>query len=299
MAGRLRYFLYRDDRVVSQFLEQLEGGVYDEENIRQKSGKSTSAGGGLAAGPVSIKGSRDRSADHETEFSLHQTGASRFSRFHDLASGSGDIQPLDALDEASWDQMEPGEVFEARVTVKLPDILKTLDLAGQASKLMLAFDAFGAVAGADGKPLIDPDQMRTVKRQLPVVEHFAAIAAAAPVPVTANLASDPTFKFFVNLNRDNILVASLQELEGEARLVASIQSNVECAPWQADPGGSTASGSAGQNSHPTSSTWRQGNAERHHVAVPRRRRNSDGRVQVACASPVEPLTNCDNRHDVK
>jgi hypothetical protein len=36
MAGRLRFFVYRDDAIVSQFLEQLEGGVFDEERIRHQ-----------------------------------------------------------------------------------------------------------------------------------------------------------------------------------------------------------------------------------------------------------------------
>ena len=45
MAGRLRIFLYREDAIVSQFLEQLEGGLYDEENIHTQTASSGSLGG--------------------------------------------------------------------------------------------------------------------------------------------------------------------------------------------------------------------------------------------------------------
>jgi hypothetical protein len=68
--------------------------------------------------------------------------------------------------------------------------------------------------------------MRTVKRQLPVVEQAAALAEDAPLSLVASLASDPKFKFGVRLKRDNIQVDSIQDLDGEARLVASIQSKV-------------------------------------------------------------------------
>ena len=110
MAGSLRFFLYRDDAIVSQFLEQLEGGVYEEELIRRQAASGGSVGAGVGAGPVSFRGSRNRSSDEETEFKLTQTGPSRFSRFHDLATASEDLQWLDSIDEAIWDQMQVGEL---------------------------------------------------------------------------------------------------------------------------------------------------------------------------------------------
>lgn len=226
MVGRLRIFLYRDDAIVSQFLEQLEGGLFDEENIRRQAANGGSVGGGVTVGPVDVKGSRNRSTGEETEFNLRQTGPSRFSRFHELATASDDVQPLDAIDEAIWDQLETGEVIDARVMIDIPDILKSLDFASRASELIPFFEAFGSMRGEDDKPLVDPEEMRTVKRQLPVVEQAAALAEDAPLSLVASLASDPKFKFGVRLKRDNIQVDSIQDLDGEARLVASIQSKV-------------------------------------------------------------------------
>jgi hypothetical protein len=68
--------------------------------------------------------------------------------------------------------------------------------------------------------------LETVKKQLPVVEQTAALAEEAPVPALASLTADPRFKLFVRLKRENIQVDGLQDLDGEARLVASIQSKV-------------------------------------------------------------------------
>jgi hypothetical protein len=226
MAGKLRFFLYRDDPMVSQFLEQLEGGSYDAESIRRQAGREGSVDAGVHAGPVSLGGSRKRSAGEESELSLRQTGASRFSRFHQLATDSGDIQPLDAIDEDIWDQVQTGEVIDAPVMVEVPEFLKSLSLATQASALLPFLEILGSVQGDEGKPVIDPSEIDTVKRQLPAVEQAAAMTEHAPVPVVATLATNPNFKFFMRLNRERIQVEDLQDLEGEARLVASIQSKV-------------------------------------------------------------------------
>jgi hypothetical protein len=62
MPGKLRIFLYRDDALVSQFLEQLEGGTYDEENIRQRKGSGGSLGAEIGVGSAGLKGSHLRRA---------------------------------------------------------------------------------------------------------------------------------------------------------------------------------------------------------------------------------------------
>ena len=227
MAGRLRFFLYRDDAIVSQFLEQLEGGVYDEENISQQTGSGTALKGGLSAGPVDVSGSRDRSSSASSQMNLRQTGASRFSRFHELASASDDIQPLDALDNEIWDQVDTGEVIDTRVVIKVPEILKSLGLVNQVANLIPLFDAVGNVPGPDGAPLVDPGEMADVKGKLPIIQKTAAVTDEASVPVTATLANDSKFMFFMRLNRVSLLVEDLHDVEGEARLVATVQSKVQ------------------------------------------------------------------------
>ena len=52
MAGKLRYFLYRFDPIVSQFLEKLEGGACDEESIRRSCNSGTGLSAGVGVGPV-------------------------------------------------------------------------------------------------------------------------------------------------------------------------------------------------------------------------------------------------------
>jgi len=226
MPGRLKFFLYRDDPIVSQFLEQLEGGVYDEENISRQAGRGTSLGGGLSAGPVALQGSRNRSKGEESKFNLRQTGPSRFTRFHQLASDTQDVKVLSGVGEAIWDQVQLGELVEATVTLEVPQLLKSLNLVGNVSVLIPVFEAFGSIQGDDGKPKVDPDELQALKRQLPAVEQAAAMAESAPIPLIASMVSDLRFRFSLRLGRDKLQVANLDELEGEAQLVASVQSKV-------------------------------------------------------------------------
>ncbi|MGH7641701.1 MAG: DUF6414 family protein [Candidatus Dormibacteria bacterium] len=227
MTGQLKFFLYRDDAIVSQYLEQLEGGIFDEESIRRQDSRGGTLGGGVSAGPLSVGGSRSRSKGEGSEFSLRQTGASRFTRFHQLATDTQEVRTLDWVNEVVWDQVRSGDIVESTVTLEVPQFLKSLELVGPVSALIPVFEALGSIQGDDGKPRVDPDELHTVKRQLPVVEQAAAVAGHSPIPIIASLVSSQRFKFSFQLERDKVLVASLSELEGEAHLVASVQSNLQ------------------------------------------------------------------------
>ncbi|MGO9455972.1 MAG: hypothetical protein ACLP62_02840 [Acidimicrobiales bacterium] len=226
MAGKLRYFLYRDDSIVSQFLEQLEGGAYDEESIRRSGSSGTGLSAGVSAGPISGKALRDRSNSEQSELNLRQTGPSRFSRFYDLANDDQAVQVLDACDDAIWDQLAQGEVIDLGVTIAVPEALKSLAMVGGVAKLMPLFDAISSMASDDGEPMIDSSEIAAVKDKLPVIQQTAMATRDAPVQVIASLAADPRFKVFMRLKRSGMQVEDLPDLEGDARLVATIQSKV-------------------------------------------------------------------------
>ena len=226
MAGRLRYFTYRDDRIVSQFLEQLEGGVYDEENVKQQASGGSSLGIGIRGGPVSGSASRSSSNTAESELSLRQTGASRFSRFNDLARTEQEIQDLDGCDDAIWDQLGVGEILDVGVTLSVPEVVKGLRTLGQVSELMPLFGAISRMTDDHGNPLIDPAEVATVTEKLPAMEQAAAAVEQAGIPMTATLVGQGRYKFFLRLKRENLQCDDLNDLDGEARLVGTIQSKV-------------------------------------------------------------------------
>jgi hypothetical protein len=224
VAGTLRYFLYRDDAIVSQYLEQLEGGGYDEESIRRQAGRGGTASADLRAGPVGLQAGGSRSSEEQSELNLRQTGPSRFSRFYQLANDGDGIQSVDAIDDAIWDQIATGEIIEASVTVVVPDVVKSLAAIGPIASLLPALEAFAPFAtDEEGKPSIDPDDLAKIKQQMPPVQQVVAATADRPFTVSAALVSDPRFKFGMRVKREFVL-DSIEALEGECRVLASLQS---------------------------------------------------------------------------
>lgn len=223
MAKRLRHFLYRDDTIVSQFLDQLQGGEYEAENIRQQASGGSSLGIGVHTGPLRGDAARNRTSSTESELNLRQTGPSRFARFYELASADESIEHFDACDEAIWDQLQVGEVIDVGVTLSIPDIVKTVGMVGRISSLMPIFTALSGFAGDGGEPVIDQREVASVTSRLPVIEQVASAFEEAEVPVIASLIGAEKFKVFVRLKRSCLLVEELQEVDGDARLVAKIQ----------------------------------------------------------------------------
>jgi hypothetical protein len=224
MAGKFRYFIYLDDGIVSQFLEQLEGGEYDTERIRQSHGADSSVGIGVHHGPIQGNAQRGRSSSSESELDLHQTAASRFSRFHHLAMAEQEaIQHIDACDETIWDQLQVGEVLDVGVSLTIPHIVKALGSLDRISGLMPMFAAVSTIDGEDGQPLIDPSEIQNVANKLPIFQQTAAAIEDSGIPVLASLVGDEKFKFFVRLKRSNLQVEQLTAIEGDVRLVGTIQ----------------------------------------------------------------------------
>ena len=226
MTGRLRAFLYRDDDIVSQFLEQLEEGAYTEESIHREVGGGSSIGGRVSAGPLAAGASRNRSVGESSELTVQQTGSSRYNRFYRLATDEEEVQSLDALDDAIWDQIEVGEVFEARVSLSVSDILRSLSIAGQATALLPMMNLLTGLRDDDGNPLVNSDEFTTVEEKLPLIAHFASMQENRPIPLLATLVSDNRYKFFCRLNRGKVIAPSLQDFDGEARLVAIVDSKI-------------------------------------------------------------------------
>jgi len=175
-----------------------------------------------------VAGSADRSKSNsaESELSLRQTGPSRFSRFHVLASKADAIQVLDACDDAIWDQLGVGEILDTGVTLSVPERVKGLRMLGQVSDMMPLVGAIGGMTGDDGNPLIDPAEFATVTEKLPAMVQAAAVIEQAGIPVTATLVGDSRYKFFLRLRQANLQSDDLNDLEGETRIVGTIQSKV-------------------------------------------------------------------------
>ncbi len=143
-----------------------------------------------------------------------------------MATAEGEVQLIDGCDEAIWDQLQVGEILDVGVSLSIPEIVKSLDSVGRVSALIPIFGTLAGFEKDDGSPLIDPDEIATVTDRLPVFEQSARAMDEAGLPVLASLVGDNRFKFFLRLKRADLQVESLQELDGDARIVGSVQLKV-------------------------------------------------------------------------
>ena len=134
----LRDFLYLDDKMVDQYLAQVEGGLYDDERELEADSSEGGVEGGLKAGPLTGGGKRGRTHSGEIERVRRQTPESRYNRLHDQLE-------LLELNDSTIDvfgQLEARQMFVAECYVDIPSVSRAIgateELAGLAD-LMKAF----------------------------------------------------------------------------------------------------------------------------------------------------------------
>lgn len=227
MTNQLRFFLFLDDRIVTQFLEQVDSGEYGEEQLNRRRHSRGSAEGALRAGPAGIAGGYSRGSTEDSAVVRRPTAASRFARLYEELKAEEAVQSLDVADDDIWNQLQVGEIIESAVTLTVPEIYGMLAAVPDISKLMPVFEQFGSVsAGDDDEKAIDFREIASMKEKLPIVEQTAEIAHQSPLPLQAHLASDDRYTFHLRLKRSPILVG-MEELGGEARLLAKVQRKIE------------------------------------------------------------------------
>jgi hypothetical protein len=226
MTKQYRFFMYIDDQMVGQFLEQTEGGKYGEEHISRQHKTGGSLGGSLQAGLAGAHAGASRGASEDTDVVRRPTPASRFARLHDALSADEAIQALDVADDTIWDQIGIGEIVESGVTLEVPAIYRVLAMAGSLSSFLPMLEQLSTVVVSEGnEQAFDEQEMASIKQQLPVVEQAAAMADQSPLPLEAHLASDPRYSFFQQLKRDCMTVP-IDELDGEARMLVKVQRKI-------------------------------------------------------------------------
>lgn len=221
----LREFLYRRDDLVAQFLEQLEGGEYDEERIKEQSGRTSVGGGSAGVGSLSLSAERRREGASETELTMRQTAASRFNRLYSLLDLGGGIQPLNSLDDDIWDQLLSNEVVEVEAVLTLLSGVVEMSQAASMASLLPLIETIQSLPDDWLPESIDRDEVEKISGQIPIVQDFAEHLATGPVPCTFVPAGAPRYKFFAELRRDGIR-GELTDLEGEVTVLARLTRKV-------------------------------------------------------------------------
>jgi len=212
MAIALRDFLYLDGKAVRSYLASVEGAVYDEETVTERTG--TEAGGGVAVGVpgISAGGRGSRTAGREVTRQVRVTDDVLFQRLvvtlleaDALVSAEGEI----GID---WGSLRRGSALEVAVTPSFSGV----------SQIAAAIDAIlplaAVVEAATGKSPLDDSAVEAV-------EGFRLLERAQGekgVPCSFSAVDFPAQQFVALLNRQH-LRAPLSDFLGEMTLLCKIQ----------------------------------------------------------------------------
>jgi hypothetical protein len=206
----LRRFLYLDAELTGEFLAQLEGGRFSEEELSTRGQSSRDLGGGLGTHGISARAAKGSSSEEEASRTVTQTPESEFARLAELLEENDALQFLEALDEQIWSQIRRGEILEIEADIAVSSLQKIGELAG-------AFGDLQKLAELAGEDLQVDDETVAGLGLMTALGSFSQ-----KVPITARAAGAPDFKFIASLEPSK-LRAEISELEGESTLIAKVQ----------------------------------------------------------------------------
>ncbi|MEA2901834.1 MAG: hypothetical protein QOH36_1721 [Actinomycetota bacterium] len=193
--------------MVDQFLEQIEGGAFDEESVSRRHGQN-------ATNEVGETSSEERG------LTLRQTSSSRFDRLYRLLLEDGAIKELDGIDDEVWSEIRSNEFIQVSGMLIVPDIIKQIAAMQGISQMLPLIEM--------ANDLVDPEQriptmeLEGVKQKMPVLSGVAEQVANRPVPCIIAVAGAPRFKFLTQLSRAH-LIGTVDDLEGEATVLGRVQ----------------------------------------------------------------------------
>jgi hypothetical protein len=207
----LKNFLYLNERILSDYLSALEGGVRQSVNSRTSSSGTRSGKAGVGG----VGGAVGAAREQEEAVLLHDSAPARFQRLLDLAEADPEA--------TAWiSVLDPDSDLEGALVGALIDVEADLEIPGFAkimapeSGLLNVFRAYSAMSsslpGMNGQT-IDP-------KQLDMAETISGMMKGSLV-VVARPDSD-TWSLAGPLQEEHMRVAA-DEIDGDARIVGKVK----------------------------------------------------------------------------
>lgn len=139
---------------------------------------------------------------------MRQTPEGEFRRLERLLEDQGDVQWLEAFDEAIWRELKRGELVAVESNVVVPTVLRVSEIAEGIGPIM-------ELAGLAGEVMDEGTQQ--------AIEGITKFARALEeLSVVARPTGAAKYRFIVPLRRDALEV-DLGDLQGESVVIGSIQ----------------------------------------------------------------------------
>jgi hypothetical protein len=214
----LRDFLYLDRPLVRDFLAQAEGGLIDESTERTSASGKAGLGGGLGAGPLSLKGEKGKEQTEETEAVIRQVAASEFDRLYSYLEDNGLIclEDADAHDDLAEVRRTCFVELDARVRVS--GINQLGSLAASLAALLPMLESFGSDTSIDEKTLEGMNAIAAMSQADSSIPVIASVPGS--LGFVAGLELDPVHCLVDSWDIDASVLLKVQRvLKGDDRYV--------------------------------------------------------------------------------
>lgn len=209
----LKQFLYLNDDLVSQFLSQLERGLYEEEEVSRTESQEKKLGGGLGVGPLKGEAGKTTGDEETVSRTLRQTPESRFDRLMELVREQGPVKLVDAVEERTWNDLKRDEIVEIDGRLSTPTMVRMLRAAEGLGDLLPLLQGMGEES-------VDQEGLQA----LTAVGSLAK-ATASKTSVIVAVAGTPEYRFVAEVEANGLRVP-VEDLDGEATLVGKVRRRI-------------------------------------------------------------------------
>lgn len=220
-----RNFIYLDTNTLNDYYSTIMGGLTDSQEFITKDSNSKSGKGGL---PV-VSASLESVTESESRKELISTDATKFNELYELMNSKGDIQYLDAFDEEIWNSIKRREILEIEVSVKIPELYKTMSAIEDAMPLI-------GLLEKSGQSLFKNDKEKAMMTGLMSMMN---LENGGTIPLICESESTEGYKFIVELSKSYLRMDPIN-LNGEMTLLGKVQKiipkNVEVEVFNMFPG---------------------------------------------------------------
>jgi hypothetical protein len=194
---------------LNDYYSAIKGGLTDGQELIITGTKSQSGGAKISG----IGGTLESETASEVREKVLLTDAAKFDELYKLMELQGDIQYLDCFDKEIWETIKRREILEIEVSVKVPELYKTMSAIGDIMPLM------GALEQIMGKDMFKNEEEKNV---VTGVMSMVNLENSESIPLICESESTKGYKFIVELQK-SFLRMDVTNLNGEMTLFGKVQ----------------------------------------------------------------------------
>ncbi len=204
-----RNFIFLDTVILNDYYSAIKGGLTDGQEL-VTTGTKAQSGGVKVYG---VGGSLETETASEVREKVVLTDAAKFDELYKLMDEKRDIQYLDSFDKEIWMQIKRREIIEVEVTVRVPELYKTMNAVGEIMPLVGAFEQ------VMGQNLFkDEDEKNMINGIMAVLN----MSNSEMIPLICESGSTDGLKFIVELPKSFLRMDAIN-LNGEMTLFGKVQ----------------------------------------------------------------------------